>query len=78
MKWGFVTLFSCPYLINFFFHAMKVKGMTSDATGAAANVTQDVSQAKISTGRPWADAPIKMLVSKKINKKLFCHLFCIP
>ncbi|XP_023539204.1 uncharacterized protein LOC111799917 isoform X1 [Cucurbita pepo subsp. pepo] len=38
----------------------RVKGMTSDATIATTNVTQDVAQAKISTGRPWADASIKV------------------
>lgn len=42
---------------------MKVKGMPTDATGGSTNVSQDVAQAKISTGRPWADAPIKVLVS---------------
>lgn len=42
---------------------MKVKGVADDATGVTTNVTQDVAQAKISTGRPWADAPIKVLVS---------------
>lgn len=35
--------------------------MTSDATGVTTNVSQDVAQAKINTGRPWADAPIKVL-----------------
>ncbi|XP_022934683.1 uncharacterized protein LOC111441800 isoform X1 [Cucurbita moschata] len=38
----------------------RVKGMTSDGTGAT-TVTQDVAQAKISSGRPWADTPIKGL-----------------
>ncbi|XP_011651991.1 polyadenylation and cleavage factor homolog 4 isoform X1 [Cucumis sativus] len=39
----------------------RVKGIATDATGGTTNVSQDVAQAKMSTGRPWADAPIKVL-----------------
>lgn len=49
--------------------------MTSDATGVTTNVSQDVAQAKINTGRPWADAPIKVLVS---NFFYFIYLFKKP
>ena len=50
------------FFFFFFFYVEQVKGMTSDATIATTNVTQDVAQAKISTGRPWADASIKVHV----------------
>ena len=52
-------------------HVMKVKGIATDATGGTTNVSQDVAQAKMSTGRPWADAPIKVLVSNVLFNLFF-------